>query len=172
MDLNFCPVCGAKLRTKALPHEAAALYCGQCAEYRFPLFSAAVAAVVLDADGENMILIRQYGEIDPVLVAGYIDKGERAEDAVVREVREELGMTVRKLSFLRSHYYAPSETLMLLYAVTVTEKAADPNWEVDSWAWVPVECALAQVKPGGLAEKFLLDFEEYRKEKCPGEIGL
>ena len=61
MDLNFCPVCGAKLRTKALPHEAAALYCGQCAEYRFPLFSAAVAAVVLDADGENMILIRQYG---------------------------------------------------------------------------------------------------------------
>ena len=64
MDLNFCLVCGAKLRTKALPHEAAALYCGQCAEYRFPLFSAAVAAVVLDADGENMILIRQYGEID------------------------------------------------------------------------------------------------------------
>lgn len=165
MDLNFCPVCGARLHPKPLPHEAAALYCDHCAEYRFPLFSAAVAAVVLDAAGENTLLIRQYGEPDPVLVAGYIDKGERAEEALIREVREELGMTVRKLSFLGSHYYAPSETLMLLYAVTVSEKAAVPNREVDRWAWVPVGSALAQVKPGGLAETFLLDFEEYRKKK-------
>lgn len=163
MNLNYCPVCGTRLHLKQQPYEAAAPYCERCGEYRFPLFSAAVAATVLDEAGENMILIRQYGQSDPVLVAGYIDKGESAEEAVIREVREELGMTVLNLSFLRSHYYAPSETLMLLYAVTVPEKAAVPNREVGSWEWVPVERAPGLVKPGGLAETFLLDYEEYCK---------
>ena len=165
MILKYCPVCGTKLHPKEQPFDAPALYCDCCGDYRFPLFSAAVAAVVLDAAGENMILIRQYGEPDPVLVAGYIDKGETAEEAVIREVGEELGMTVQSLSFLRSHYYTPSETLMLLYVATVSEKAAVPNREVDSWDWVPVESAKELVKPGGLAETFLLDFETYQKQK-------
>ena len=165
MDLNYCPACGKKLYPKEQPHEAPALYCSCCEEYRFPLYCAAVAVTVLDAVGENMILIRQYGDPDPVLVAGYIDKGETAEEAVMREVREELGMTVRDFSFLRSHYYAPSETLMLHYVVTVSEKAAAPNWELDSWEWVSVERAPKLVKPGSLAESFLLDYEKYRKRK-------
>lgn len=165
MNLNYCPVCGTKLHPKEQPHEAPALYCGRCGEYRFPLFSAAVAVTVLDEAGENMILIRQYGDPDPVLVAGYIDKGETAEDAVIREVGEELGMAVQSFSFLRSRYYAPSETLMFHYAATVKGKAAAPNWEVDGWEWVPVEQALGLAKSGGLAEALLLDFEEYRKCK-------
>ena len=165
MNLNYCPVCGTKLYPKEQPHEAPALYCSHCGEYRFPLFSAAVAVTVLDEAGENMILIRQYGDPDPVLVAGYIDKGETAEDAVIREVGEELGMTAQNLTFLRSRYYAPSETLMFHYAATVKGKAAAPNWEVDGWEWVPVEQALGLVKSGGLAEALLLDFEEYRKCK-------
>lgn len=165
MNLNYCPVCGMKLHPKEQPHEAPALYCGRCGEYRFPLFSAAVAVTVLDEAGENMILIRQYGDPDPVLVAGYIDKGETSEDAVIREVGEELGMAVQSFSFLRSRYYAPSETLMFHYAATVKGKAAAPNWEVDGWEWVPVKQALGLVKSGGLAETLLLDFEEYRKCK-------
>ena len=163
MNIQYCPACGTKLRLKEQPFDAPALYCDCCREYRFPLFSAAVAAIVLDMLGENMILIRQYGEPDPVLVAGYIDKGETAEAALIREVKEELSMTVQKLSFLRSHYYAPSETLMLNYAAVVAEESASPNWEVDGWEWVPVDQALSRVKPGSLAESFLLDYEAYRR---------
>ena len=162
MNLNYCPVCGTKLHPKEQPHEAPALYCGHCGEYRFPLFSAAVAVTVLDEARENVILIRQYGDPDPVLVAGYIDKGETAEDAVIREVQEELGMTAQAVSFLHSHYYAPSETLMFHYAATVKGKTATPNWEVDDWEWVPVEHACGLVKPGSLTETLLLDYEEYR----------
>ena len=117
---------------------------------------------VLDEARENVILIRQYGDPDPVLVAGYIDKGETAEDAVIREVQEELGMTAQAVSFLHSHYYAPSETLMFHYAATVKGKTAAPNWEVDDWEWVPVEHACGLVKPGSLTETLLLDYEEYR----------
>ena len=158
MNLNYCPVCGMKLYPKEQPHEAPALYCSRCGEYRFPLFSAAVAVTVLDEAGENMILIRQYGDPDPVLVAGYIDKGETAEDAVIREVHEELGMTVQAASFLRSHYYTPSETLMLNYLVTTDAFEPHPNWEVDSWEWVPVSDAIGRVRHDGLAETLLRDY--------------
>ena len=164
MNMNFCPQCGEKLGLRERPNDAPALYCGSCGDYRFPIFSAAVAAVVLNEAESEMVLIRQYDYPTPVLVTGYIDKGESAEEALVREVKEELGMTALSHRFLKSHYYAPSETLMLNYAVTVAEESASPNWEVDSWEWVSVERAREKVKAGGLAEVFLLDYETWWKD--------
>ena len=158
MDMRYCPVCGSRLMQKEHPTEGPTLYCQRCGDYRFPIFSTAVSAVVLNEARTRMLLIRQYGERDSVLVAGYVDKGETAEEAVIREVREELGMTVCSLSFHRSHYYEPSQTLMLHYSVTVAETEARPNWEVDGWEWVPVGEAKKQVRPGGLAEILLEDF--------------
>ena len=158
MKMEYCPACGSRLRKKLHPTDGPIPFCDLCGDYRFPLFSTAISAIVLDETGENMLLIRQYGEADPVLVAGYVDKGETAEDAVRREIREELGMTVRELRFNRSHYYAPSETLMLNYTATVLETQARPNAEVDSWAWVPTAEAGGLVKPGGLAERLLRDY--------------
>lgn len=164
MNINYCPQCGGKLHLKEQPHDTPALYCDSCREFRFPIFSAAVAAVVLNRTETEMILIHQYDYPSAVLVTGYIDKGESAEQALIREVKEELGMTVQGFRFLKSHYYAPSETLMLNFAVTVEEDAASPNWEVDSWEWVRVERAREKVKPGGLADVFLMDYEELRNK--------
>ena len=161
MNLKFCPVCGRRLHPKPNPPEEPALYCDSCGEYRFPLYSTAVSVIVLDPKREKMILIRQYGKSDLILVAGYVDKGETAEAAVFREVREELGMEAKELRFLCSHYYAPSETLMLNYLVVTADETPHPNWEVDSWEWVPVREAIGKVKPGGLAETLLRDYSAY-----------
>ena len=159
MELNFCPVCGARLslRPHPSPTEQPTLWCESCEDWRFPLYSTAISVILLNPDRTRMLLIRQYGEAEPVLVAGYIDKGETAEAAVLREVREELGLCARSPRFLGSHYYAPSETLMLNFLATVDEAEPRPNAEVDSWAWVPAEEALKLVKPGGLAEILLAD---------------
>ena len=165
MKMNYCPACGTKLHMKAQPNADPALYCDTCGEFRFPIYSTAIAVVLTNEEQTHMLLIRQYGEAKRVLAAGYVDKGETAEDAVVREIGEELGMTVHNLTFLASHYYAPSETLMLNYAATVEESIATPNWEVDSWEWVPVDQALSSVETGDLAEVLLLDYEEYRNSR-------
>ena len=159
MTLNFCPVCGAQLSLQPHPTEPPTLWCEGCGEYRFPLYSTAISVVLLDESGRNMLLIRQYGEEAPVLVAGYVDKGERAEDAVVREVREELGMQAEVLGFLGSHWYAPSETLMLHFLAVLEEDEVRPGPEVGSWEWVPVEEAPKLVKPGGLAQRLLADWD-------------
>ena len=160
MDLKYCPVCGTRLHPKPNPPAEPTLYCGHCGEYRFPIYSTAVSVIVLDEARENMLLIRQYGKPDLILVAGYVDKGETAEAAVIREVGEELGLRVERPQFLCSHYYTPSETLMLNYLVTTDAFEPHPNWEVDSWEWVPVRQALGRVRHDGLAEKLLRDYAD------------
>ena len=160
MDLKFCPACGTRLVLKEHPSEEPTLYCACCGDYRFPIFSTAVSVIVLDEARENMLLIRQYGKPDLILVAGYVDKGETAEATVIREVREELGLSVEAPQFLCSHYYTPSETLMLNYLVTTGEAEPHPNWEVDSWEWVPVHEAIGKVRHDGLAEVLLRDYAD------------
>lgn len=159
MKLNYCPVCGAPLTLRSHPTEPPTPWCDHCKEYRFPVYSTAVSVILLDKAGQNMLLIRQYGEPGPVLVAGYVDKGERAEDAVLREIREELGMQAEVLEFLGSHWYAPSETLMLNFLARTENAEARPNAEVDAWEWVPVSEAMSRVAPGGLAETLLGDYK-------------
>lgn len=152
--------CGGKLTAREHPTDGLVPYCDNCGDYRFPVFSTAVGIVVLNPEKTSVILIRQYGEAKDVLVAGYVDKGETAENAVRRELMEELSLEADGLWYLGSHYYEPSETLMLNFAVTVTAKEAHPNFEVDSWRWFTLEEARKAVRPGGLAERLLRDLYE------------
>lgn len=157
MKMHCCPVCGTRLTEREHPTDGVVAWCEGCGDYRFPLFSTAVSVVALNPDRTKMILIRQYGQAEEVLVAGYVDKGETAEHAVRRELMEELGLSAREVRFLASHYYAPSETLMLNFSVTVEETEAHPNFEVDGWRWCSVPEARKSVRPGGLADELLHD---------------
>ena len=148
--------CGGKLHLRPHPGEGHPVpWCEACGAYRYPVFNTAVSMVVMDEAKEHILLIRQYGRPHWVLVAGYVNQGEDAEDAAVRETREELGMTVSSLRFNHSHYFAPSNTLMLNYTVTVREPCPHINDEVDDWAWFSVSEAREHIKPGSLAEAFL-----------------
>ena len=156
MEMNFCMQCGGKLRPRPHPGEGHNIpWCDACSAYRYPIFNTAVSMVVMDEARERVLLIRQYGRPHWVLVAGYVNQGEDAEEAAVRETAEELGMTVSSLRFNRSHYFAPSNTLMLNFTATVREPVPTPNGEVDDWSWFPVEEARKAIKPGSLAQAFL-----------------
>ena len=160
MEMRYCMRCGKRLTLREHPTDGLVAYCEDCVDYRFPVFSTAVSIIVLNPEQTEMILIRQYGEPFDILVAGYVDKGETAEHAVRRELMEELGLEARTIRYLGSHYYAPSETLMLNFAVTVLEHEAKPNFEVDSWRWFTIAGARSAVLPGGLAEILLRDLTE------------
>ena len=155
MDMNYCMHCGTKLEIREHETEGPTPYCPGCGAYRYPVFNTAVSMIVMNPAQDRVILIKQYGRPHNVLVAGYVNRGEDAEDAAAREVREEIGMTVRSLHFNRSHYYPPTNTLMLNFTVTVEEADAQPNWEVDSWRWFSIEEAKRDIKPNSLAAAFL-----------------
>ena len=111
--------------------------------------------IVMNEEKDKVYLIKQYGKDSYVLVAGYVNLGEDAEDAAVREVKEEMGLTVSTLHFNRSRYYPRTNTLMLNYTVTVKEHEPSPNWEIDSWKCFSIPEARASIRPGSLAQSFL-----------------
>ena len=156
MEMNYCTQCGGRLEMRFHEGEGRLIpWCEGCGAFRYPIFNTAVSMVVMDEKKEKVLLIRQYGRPAYVLVAGYVNQGEDAEDAAAREIREELNMTASSLRFNHSHYFAPSNTLMLNFTATVKEDQPRPNREVDDWAWFSVEEAKAHIKPGSLAEAFL-----------------
>ena len=155
MKMNYCMECGSPLHIREHGDEGLVPYCETCAAFRYPMFNTAVSLIVTDELREQVILIREYGRPHYILVAGYVNQGEDAEDACAREVREELDMTVRSVRFNHSHYFKPSNTLMLNFTATVAEDQPRPNREVDAWSWFSVAQAREHIKPGSLAEAFL-----------------
>jgi nudix-type nucleoside diphosphatase (YffH/AdpP family) len=93
-----------------------------------------VAAVILDRDARSVILVEQFKY--PTLekgpgwiietVAGIAEEGESAEDAIRREVLEEVGYEIDVLEPIATFYLSPggsSERILLYYAeVTSTGK--------------------------------------------------
>lgn len=157
--MKHCMECGCKLEEKYLANEGMIPWCPSCQAYRFPVYNAAVSMVVVDESAKKILLIKQYGRDAYVLVAGYINRGENAEHAVVREVMEEVGLKADHIHFNRSRFFEPSNTLMFNFACYVKDGSAlHANEEVDSYSWFTFEEAKANIKPGSLAEEFLLGY--------------
>ena len=153
--MKYCMQCGTLLHIKEHPTEGPTPYCDCCEAYRYPVFNTAVSMIVTNPDQSRVILIRQYGKPFYVLVAGYVNKGEDAEDAAVREVMEEIGLTVHRVHFNRSHYFKPSNTLMLNFTAVVKGDSPHPNREIDSYAWFSPEEAGKNVRTPSLAGDFV-----------------
>ena len=83
--MAYCTECGTELIMKEHPTEGIVPFCTKCEAYKWPGFNTAVSMVVLDHTREHVLLIKQYGRPFYVLVAGYVNKGEDAEDAVRQE---------------------------------------------------------------------------------------
>ncbi len=153
-ELNYCNECGTRLETRHLEGEGDVPFCPTCGEYRFPIFNTAVSMIVMNETEDEIVLIKQYGKPYYILVAGYVNKGEDAEDAVRREVKEEMGLEVIDVHFNRSRYFEPSNTLMLNFTVR-TRGEVSSNREVESYRWFKKEETLENSNPDSLAGKFL-----------------
>ncbi len=78
--------------------------CDNCEFHIYFNTSAAVAALVTDEKGRLMLVRRgvepNYGKLD--LPGGFVDPGETAEQAVERELFEELGLKVKSIRYIGS----------------------------------------------------------------------
>ena len=154
--MKHCYECGAKLTEKHLEGEGMIPYCESCQRFRFPIFNTAVIMIVFNRTKDKILLIQQYGRDRYILVAGYVNKGESAENAVAREVMEEVGLKVIDYKFNKSEYYEKSNTLMLNFVcVAESEDLSHMTDEVDKARWFTIEEAKENIFHGSLAEKFL-----------------
>ena len=100
--LRYCTKCGAAALRLVGPKQ---IHCEACGFDLFLNPAAAVAGLIPDARGRLLITERaeepKKGTWD--LPGGFADPGETAEEALCREVKEELGLEVVSTRYLCSH---------------------------------------------------------------------
>lgn len=156
--MAYCSECGTQLEMRACEGEQNLIpFCTKCGEYRFPTFNAAVCTAVFNKDKTKILMMRQYGRTLYNFLAGYINKGEDAETALVREMQEEMGMTPASFRFLYTAYFAKSNTLMINFLTIVDNEELSHMavGEVDAAEWFTYPQACEAVIKGSLAERLL-----------------
>ena len=119
--------------------------------------SHAVCIVPIDNDGK-VVLVRQYRKpAEEALLevpAGGVEDGEVSEEAVLRELQEEIGYTADHIEHLSSFWVAPGWATEYMHAYLATglresrlEADEDENIEV---VRLPFDEAVAMFKTGGI----------------------
>ncbi|WP_430460373.1 NAD(+) diphosphatase [Thalassolituus sp. LLYu03] len=109
---NFCSRCGTGLTPIANDR---ALVCPSCSYRSYPKISPCVIAVV--RKGRQLLLANSNRHRTAMYscLAGFIEAGETAEEALVREVFEEAGIQVKNPQYLVSQAWPFPHQLMLGY---------------------------------------------------------
>ncbi len=131
---RFCPRCGGRLeRKKVKANEPERRVCGRCAfiSYEDPKIAACTIPVI-----DNKIVLLKRG-IEPshgkwVFPGGFMDRGERVEDAAIRETWEEVNLKVEIDRLLNIYSYTGYPVVIVVYLVNVVGgelKAMDETLE-------------------------------------------
>ena len=102
---DHCPRCTAASSPRAEARRDEPFTCGRCGFVLYLNPAGAVAALITRSDG-GMVFIRRAKEPARGRLAmpgGFVDPGESAEEALRREVREEIGIEIHDLQYLCSH---------------------------------------------------------------------
>ena len=151
---RHCPRCGGALITRSAGHE---LECTGCQRIQFPRTDPAVIMVVTSGepgtDTERCLLGRQAswpaGRYSTL--AGFVEPGESLEDAVRREVLEEVGVHVGAVGYFGNQPWPFPSSLMLGFVARAesTEVAVD-GAEIEDAQWFTRAQMRAEAEAGTL----------------------
>lgn len=151
---RFCGRCGSRARHVAWEF---AMHCDACGHRNYPRISPCIITLV--THGDAMLLGRSprfpVGRYSTL--AGFIEPGESAEEAVRREVFEEVGVSVGRTSYFRSQAWPFPHSLMLGYfAEAASRDIRIDDREIADAAWfLPEE--LPELPPTFSISRQLID---------------
>lgn len=130
---RFCGRCGKE--TRPLKTERAKR-CPACGLITYPRLSPAIIVLI---QRDNRVLLARSPGFPPGmfgLVAGFVEPGENLEEALVREVREETGISVKNIRYFGSEPWPFPDSLMLGFTADYAggELVVDSN-EIESAFW-------------------------------------
>lgn len=116
--MNYCPKCGNKLITVEVDYRQRLKCSSETCDYIFWDNPTPVAAGIVELDGE-VVLVRQKGWPEKWLglVTGFIERGETPEQAMLRELGEELGLEGEIVEFVGCYPFFELNQLILAFHV-------------------------------------------------------
>ena len=168
MKFTYCPHCGSRLVKKEIGDEGLIPYCESCRVPLWDMFTTCIICAVVNEYEEIALLRQNYiSSTSYVCVSGIMKLGESAEETVCREVKEEIGLDVETLEFIRSYPYEKKEMLMLGFLATVKKTDFHISGEVDSVEWFPLSTADEKLRPGSIAWQLVSRVkEQFEKENA------
>ena len=146
---RFCGACATP--TAHVPGERC-LRCPVCAEVAYPRISPAM--MVLIKRGDSVLLARHANSPTQFFtaLAGFLEAGESIEDAVHREVFEEVGLKVRDVSYFGSQPWPFPHSLMIAFTAEYVsgEIIVDEN-EIAEAHWYGPHDPFPKVPPTGFS---------------------
>jgi len=130
---QYCGRCGSRTQTKETER---AKVCPQCGLHNFPRLS---PAIIVAVERRDEILLARSAHFPQGLfsvLAGFVEPGETIEECVVREVKEEVGITVGNVRYFGSQPWPFPNSLMLGFTAEYVdgELALDPS-EIAEARW-------------------------------------
>jgi len=151
---GFCPRCGE--RTERIEGEWGKR-CPRCAYEHYPHLHPAIIVVV--RDGDRVLLARKaiWAPGRYALVAGFVDNGESLEGCVAREVKEEVGVDVKDITYVGSQNWPFPSQLMVGFVATYAggDIKVDPE-ELEDARWFPCS-SLPGLPSRHSISRFLID---------------
>lgn len=174
---RFCPRCSGALESRLSGH---VLACTQCGKEQYPRTDPAVIMLITDGEPgsaeERCLLGRNaaWPEGRFSTLAGFVEPGERMEDAVRREVWEETGVVVGEVTYFDSQPWPLPASLMLGFFGRATKSEIDVDGsEIADARWFTRDDLRRQaldgslVLPGGVSISRSL-IESWYGEELPG----
>lgn len=130
---RYCGRCGSP--TAPHPGERA-LVCNVCAQTCYPRINPCV--IVLVSDGERMLLARhsRYRGNFFSCLAGFVEVGETPEQTVAREVREEAGIEISNIRYVKSQSWPfPSQLMLGFFADYASGTLCPEPGEIEELKW-------------------------------------
>jgi NAD+ diphosphatase len=130
---KFCSRCGTELRMKTTERTKE---CPQCGLLHFPRLAPAI--IVLVERGHELLLARSRHFMPGMysVLAGFVEPGESLEGAVVREVKEEVGISIKDIQYFASQPWPFPHSLMIGFTATYAGGEIfldDPEIEDAGW---------------------------------------
>jgi NAD+ diphosphatase len=148
--LRYCGRCRTELRLK---DNERAKECPECKRLEFPRISPAI--IVLVERGDKLLLARSARFVEPFysVLAGFVEPGEGLEEAVHREIKEEVGIEVKDVRYFGSQPWPFPDSLMIGFTAvhaggeicTDGKEIVDADWfDVDHLPRIPGRISIAR----------------------------
>ena len=153
---RHCPRCGGRLQAGQAGH---VLTCASCGKQQFPRADPAVIMLVTDGDPDDdrergrALLGRQPGwpQGRYSTLAGFVDPGESLEEAVIREVEEEVGVAVTDVTYFGNQPWPfPASLMVGFFARAVTTEISVDHEEISDARWFTREEMRVEAEAGTL----------------------
>lgn len=140
----FCGVCGSPNLLRSAGHR---MMCSndECARESFPRIDPAIIVLVTHKDACLLGRNAKWRAKHFSTLAGFVEPGESLEDAVVREVYEEVQVQLEDIRYVSSQPWPfPASAMCGFYAEAI-DRSSGSSEEVDETRWFTVESLTSAV---------------------------